>query len=166
MNISGGAIGEDFDAFDGSVVNVSGGALSNTFEAFDGSAVNFFGSQFFIDGVELDSLQPGQALTITDRDVMLSGVLDSGEQFNYVLHLFRDPDRGFFDIGATVTVTLGSPGAILLCDVNQDGLLNFLDIAPFIEILAANTFLPQADCNLDGAVNFLDIAPFIAILAN
>ena len=159
-------MGDNFDAFDGSELNISGGTLSDTFEAFDGSAVNIFGSQFFIDGVELDSLQPGQAFAITDRDVMLSGVLDSGEQFDYVLHLFRDSDRGFFDVGATVTVTLGSPNPVILCDVNEDGAVNFLDIAPFIEILAADIFLPQADCNLDDAVNFLDIAPFIAILAN
>ena len=53
----------------------------------------------------------------------------------------------------------------VLGDVNQDGVVNFLDINPFIEFLGFNTFLLQADCNQDGAVNFLDIAFFIAILA-
>ena len=56
-------------------------------------------------------------------------------------------------------------GPPILGDCNQDGVVNFLDINPFIALLASNTFLEQADCNQDDAVNFLDIAPFIAILA-
>ena len=54
---------------------------------------------------------------------------------------------------------------VILGDCNQDGEVTFLDIAPFIQILAAGTFLEQADCNEDGVVTFLDIAPFIQILA-
>ena len=54
---------------------------------------------------------------------------------------------------------------IILGDCNQDGEVTFLDIAPFIEILSANSFLDQADCNQDGVVNFLDIARFIEILS-
>lgn len=51
-----------------------------------------------------------------------------------------------------------------LGDCNLDGGVNFLDIAPLISILTANSFLDQPDCNQDGVVNFLDITPFIAIL--
>ena len=51
-----------------------------------------------------------------------------------------------------------------LGDCNQDGFVNFLDIAPFIAILTTGPYLQQADCNQDGFVSFLDIAPFIAIL--
>ena len=54
--------------------------------------------------------------------------------------------------------------APILGDCNQDGVVDFLDINPFISILSDNTFLEQADCNQDGVVNFLDIAPFIDIL--
>jgi hypothetical protein len=53
----------------------------------------------------------------------------------------------------------------ILGDSNQDGEVNFLDIAPFIGFLASSTFLAEADCNQDGAVSFLDINPFIEILA-
>ena len=53
----------------------------------------------------------------------------------------------------------------VLGDCNLDGAVTFLDINPFIQILATDGFLEQADCNQDGAVNFLDIAFFIAILA-
>ena len=51
----------------------------------------------------------------------------------------------------------------LLGDVNQDGVVDFLDLNPFIGILSTASFLQEADCNQDGVVDFLDIAPFIAI---
>ena len=53
-------------------------------------------------------------------------------------------------------------------DVNLDDTVNFLDIAPFITVLAVGgspAEASQADCNGDGTVNFLDIAPFIVALA-
>ena len=49
-------------------------------------------------------------------------------------------------------------------DVNLDGVVNFLDIAPFILVLQTGTFQAEADVNSDAVVNFLDIAPFISIL--
>ena len=56
--------------------------------------------------------------------------------------------------------------APLIGDVNQDGEVNFLDIAPFISILSSDGFLEEADINEDGVVNFLDIGPFIDVLAS
>ena len=56
------------------------------------------------------------------------------------------------------------PTTDLLGDLNQDGDVNFLDLAPFIAALASNTYSAEADCNQDGVLNFLDIASFIAIL--
>lgn len=53
----------------------------------------------------------------------------------------------------------------LLGDCNLDGVVNFQDIQPFIDILSSQSFLAQADCNQDGMVNFLDIQPFIDILS-
>ena len=53
---------------------------------------------------------------------------------------------------------------VLLGDSNQDGFVNFLDIAAFIEVLTNGGFLEEADCNEDGIVNFLDVTSFITIL--
>ena len=53
-------------------------------------------------------------------------------------------------------------------DVNLDGIVNFLDIAPFISILSTGgspAEESQADCSGDGVVSFLDISPFIQALA-
>ena len=70
------------------------------------------------------------------------------------------------------TATAPSPGlstplpTFLPGDVNQDGVVNFQDIAPFISLLTNNAFLDEADMNMDGVVNFLDIAGFIDELAS
>ena len=58
-----------------------------------------------------------------------------------------------------------SSGTTLLGDVNQDGVVSFLDIAPFIAILSSQGFMAEADINSDEVVNFFDVAPFITILA-
>ncbi len=55
---------------------------------------------------------------------------------------------------------------LLLGDCNQDGVVNFLDIAQFISSLTTGTVLAESDINQDGLVNFLDIAPFILILSS
>ena len=57
-------------------------------------------------------------------------------------------------------------GDVLFGDVNLDGFVNFLDIAPFINQLSASGFQVEADVNEDGAVNFLDIVVFIGLLSS
>lgn len=66
---------------------------------------------------------------------------------------------------APFSITVPNTG-VLKGDVNQDGVLSFLDISPFIAALTAGVFNPDADCDCNGEVNFLDIAPFIAKLAS
>ena len=56
--------------------------------------------------------------------------------------------------------------SVLLGDANCDGTVDFLDIAPFIDILTNGTFKPEADIDGSTVVDFLDIAPFIQILTS
>ena len=53
----------------------------------------------------------------------------------------------------------------LLGDVNLDGAVDLLDVAPFVDLLANGGFLPEADINQDGVVDLLDVAPFVDLLA-
>jgi len=55
-------------------------------------------------------------------------------------------------------------GAVLLGDVDMNGVVDFADIVPFIAILQAGTFQAEADINEDGVVDFADIPLFIVIL--
>ena len=54
---------------------------------------------------------------------------------------------------------------ILLGDVNTDGVVDFLDISPFIVVLSGGGFQAEADIDQNGVVDFLDISPFIQILS-
>ncbi len=74
------------------------------------------------------------------------------------------PGVGFEQIVLTIDGGGGEP-EILLGDVNQDEVVNFLDIAPFIGVLSNMGDQAEADVNEDGIVNFLDISVFIMILA-
>ena len=55
---------------------------------------------------------------------------------------------------------------VVLGDVDMNGSVNFLDIAPFIDLLAFGEFKAEADTNLDQMVTFLDIAGFVQILTD
>ena len=54
---------------------------------------------------------------------------------------------------------------ILLGDVNCDGDVNLLDVAPFVNLISNSGFSEKADINEDGIVNLLDVQPFVALLS-
>ena len=74
---------------------------------------------------------------------------------------FADPLTVRFS-GAN-TVVVGKP--ILLGDVNCDGALNLLDVAPFVQLLSTGVFDEKADMNQDGVINLLDVNPFVDALS-
>ena len=74
---------------------------------------------------------------------------------------------GFFIInpGPIMGIAVSVP-EVLLGDVNLDGVVNFLDVFPFISLLNSDESQLEADLNQDGEVNFLDITLFIQALSN
>lgn len=162
VDISGGSIGDSF-RLGNTFANISGGSIGSGFAVVDESEINFVGSDFFINDVPIDDmLTIGTFFEISNRGITLSGLLADGSEFSFDLNSSRVDGEDFFDPSSLVGVTLVSTA--LLGDVNQDGVVNFLDIPSFIAILQAGTFLAEADCNEDGVVNFLDIPVFIGIL--
>lgn len=72
--------------------------------------------------------------------------------------------NGQVDINnAGFTGQLSTP--TLMGDVDMNGVVNFLDISPFIALLSSVGFQAEADFNQNGVVDFLDIAAFIAVLS-
>ena len=62
---------------------------------------------------------------------------------------------------ALATAVPGLPG-----DVNLDGTVSLVfDLPRFIAILSAEGYQPEADIDLNGVVDFMDIGPFIDILS-
>ena len=49
-------------------------------------------------------------------------------------------------------------------DVNLDGVVNLLDVNPFVESLQNGFFQPEADVDCNCEVNLLDVAPFVLLL--
>ena len=163
MNISGGNIERLFQANSGSVITVSGGSI-DAIAASGGSQVNLIGREFFVDGQEIDTLVEGEAFTVTDRNVTLTGLLADGQPFSFALNTSFSAS-GFASSSATLTVTLDTTG-ILLGDVDRDGVVDFLDIPPFIDLITEGELQAEGDIDQSGAVDFLDIFPFVMILTN
>jgi len=65
-----------------------------------------------------------------------------------------------------IRLTLTGSISPVLGDVNLDGVVDFLDISPFITLLTTGEFQFEADINLDDEVDFLDISPFITLLSS
>ena len=139
------------------VFNLFGGEFGPPFpiqlEVPSVGELNLFGSEFAIDGVPIEGMNPGETFTIDDRDVELSGLLADGSPVNLFL--------GNVQFQGVVTVT-----EVVLGDVNRDGEIDLLDVAPFVADLDTGTYQIEADTNLDGNVDSLDIVPFINLLLN
>ncbi len=97
-------------------------------------------------------------------DFTFDGTIElSSEPFWIVFnHGMSDAD---FESLALPSFGVGQDVSVLLGDVNRDGVVNFLDIAPFIAVLSGSEFQAEADCDQNGIVNFLDISVFIGILS-
>ena len=125
VNLSGGAIGDNFIARDGSEINISGGEIGANFDVFSGAEVNLSVLEYEIDGVPQTSSSAGELVTITDRDVTLSGVFADGTAFSFILNSENAWSKSFFSDDATVTVTLvvdtavGDTTGVALAQVND-----------------------------------------------
>ena len=54
--------------------------------------------------------------------------------------------------------------SFLLGDVDCNGVVNLLDIQPFVDLITTGTFSLKADFNEDGTVDLLDLLPFIDLI--
>ena len=50
---------------------------------------------------------------------------------------------------------------VLLGDVNLDGVVDLLDVQPFVDLLISGEIQAEADINQDGFVDLLDVRPFV-----
>ncbi len=66
--------------------------------------------------------------------------------------------------GMEIMLLQCEPDAVLLGDVNLDGVVNLLDVAPFVDVLSGGLFQAEADMNQDGVVNLLDVDAFVQTL--
>lgn len=62
-------------------------------------------------------------------------------------------------------VSFGFVESVLLGDANCDGVVDLLDVQPFVDLISNGGFKTNADINGDGQVDLLDVGPFVDILA-
>ncbi|MEM9411194.1 MAG: endonuclease [Planctomycetota bacterium] len=56
--------------------------------------------------------------------------------------------------------------SFLLGDINRDGMINLLDVNPFVLAISGEIYIDEADINQDGVVNLVDVQPFVELLSN
>jgi hypothetical protein len=59
---------------------------------------------------------------------------------------------------------LADGAAVLLGDINLDGVVNLLDVQPLVDLISSGQFQVEGDFNGDGLVNLLDIEGFVDAL--
>jgi hypothetical protein len=90
-----------------------------------------------------------------------AAIAGSGSQLT--LYFEAEADGGSESYEFDNILILGeSGGAVQLGDVNLDGVVNGLDVDPFVDVLLNGPYQIQADMNEDGVVNGLDVDPFVA----
>lgn len=133
--------------------------------------IDYFSKQYgefgSADYISSDSVLLANGTTANDQWLtrQLTSTAPTGAVEARVVIVFGQP---LYDGGAVfvddVTFAVMSDPAVLLGDVDQNGIVNFLDISSFIDLLLAGGYQVEADINEDGFVNFSDIGPFIVIL--
>ena len=99
--------------------------------------------------------QSAQAqLEISSHSIDSGGGTSVGAGFS-VQGIIGQHDANNESSGGGFSVTGGSQtqDSILLGDLNGDGLVNLLDVAPFVDAISSTTFIEEADINQDGMVN-------------
>ena len=80
-NIRGGALNYVFSLDPGAIGNFYGGTLNQRIYASYLSTINYSGRAFYLDGVPIDALAPGQKITLATRNQILTGILSDGSAF-------------------------------------------------------------------------------------
>ncbi len=79
---------------------------------------------------------------------------------------FDGPPGAYDDNDGSYQIFLGiNQIPDLIGDINCDGVIDLLDIAPFVTLIISGQYSIKADINQDSSVDLLDIAPFIVLLS-
>lgn len=106
------------------------------------------------DGAVIDNFTGISSVVISRRNVM-------GDVRVYFV---ADVSVGGAILEGGFEITINA-GKVIKGDLNGDGEVNLLDVAPFVDALNNGDFIPEGDINMDGLLNLLDVGPFVDLLA-
>ena len=154
------------------LTNLFGQDVYHTFLAPNGDET--FSPDFF-DLVAANGNAPvGQGQSVTLKTAISGAQPEELVSFLITIHLedfseccSRDhdvlsPECMTGDVGPYGTVLL--PGD-LRGDINLDGVVDFVDISPFVAVLSSGEYQYEADMDQNGVVDFMDISHFIDALS-
>jgi len=123
---------------------------------YEGSGTDLLdGVQFAVaSGIDAGAAEEGLPTAVIAEDV-------NGDNLPDILVGIRAAEfRG------AISVSLNQSNAMVcpLGDINMDGVVDLLDVAPFVDLIISGKFLDKADINMDGVVGLLDVAPFVDLL--
>jgi hypothetical protein len=93
--------------------------------------------------------------------VMAAGGLDGTTFGSEILPDLADGLSWSVDYSANAVTLEVLGSSLVLGDVNGDGVVNGLDVDPFVEVLLSGPYDAAADMNQDEVVNGLDVDPFV-----
>ena len=123
------------------------------------------------EGIDVNPAVGGQGITSLAMGLAANGqmYLTSSEGSNGRLFSVNLTDGTIEEISPNLfddqPFGLTGVAPILLGDVNCDGGVDLLDVAPFVDSVTTGKFNSKADTNFDGAVDLLDVVPFVELLA-
>ena len=111
---------------------------------------------------------PGQQFEIVEIDGNRLGIFNGLAQDDVVATIGNtNLEIDYFGgDGNDIVLNAVDAGIVLVGDVNLDGVVDLLDVGPFVALLISGTFQAEADINEDGEVNLLDVEPFVQLLSN
>ncbi len=115
-------------------------------------------------------------IAAVEYQVPTAGVWENQIQFNAFFASDSDDIGRTIFVGMVLTnlsgedvfprldeINLNVDSNVLFGDLNADGQVDLLDVAPFVSAFGG-AYQVEADINLDGVVDLLDIAPFVDLL--
>ena len=121
------------------------------------------------DVISLRSTQGGVILhantgdgTLIEQDSFYFSEYADVEYFDVNNDGFPDAVGGRIDI----MISINQCTQLVLGDMNRDGEVNLLDVAPFVAALNSDSCRLEADINGDGTLDLLDVAPFVELVLN
>ena len=124
--------------------------LNNGFIGYDtGSPLDTWGTLTITGTIPEGAFDAVPLMVFNNSDTTPTGVAIYVDNVNFSAQLLVESEGCEFPLG----------------DVNQDGVVNLLDVGPFVEALSGGPAVCEADVNEDGVVNLLDVGPFVEILS-
>ena len=115
--------------------------------------------------------QPGNVQEYVEGLVVSTGPYFRGGAYSGSDYMFRNTTTQFgpgstwnANAATGFRVVMLSEAEVILGDVNGDGVVDGLDIQPFVDLLTGGGYQAEADINTDEVVDGLDIQPFVDII--